>query len=278
MTNLILIFLGLFLHVSALGQSRLDDLIRRNGLLPKVVGEEVRQKSTAFQDLDILLRDISTEAKRLGVPLSTDARDQFIALGDTARKKGGFGNIVLADMAYRIALRSEIYLMSRSLKVGTAAPLLIKPAVLLDRQTVFNLLADEYGEKWALDLEHSCCPDDGALVFRVADALDTNAFQRKQALKKRPRGLLVERLWVPLLLRFMETTIIGQSLVPAVAEYIKNGGTVAELGTDAFNKRIDINADKFLCPLGGGRFVYSSTLDKIILHPQEIDADGIWFE
>ena len=149
----------------------------------------------------------------------------------------------------------------------------------LDRRLLFSMVGDEEGRDYSANLERHLGADDGGLAVRVAESIDPKGAQRMRAGNKpRLRSLLSERLWAPLLLRFMETGIFSQALRPALAEYIKNGGTLAELSTNAVYRRLDILSDRFTYAVGGGRFVYSPDLEDLARHPEKIDANGPWFE
>lgn len=76
----------------------------------------------------------------------------------------------------------------------------------------------------------------------------------------------------------METGVLSQALMPALAEYLSNGGSLGELSTDAIYKKLDVLSERFYYLLGGDRFVYSPDLEDLALHPEKIDAKGPWFE
>lgn len=264
----------------AVAQTRLAAILKRVESLPKVSGEDIRVKSPAYREVDSILHDTAETATGVGVPLASPLRDEFIRLGDAARRRHqGYGNIAIADAAHRIVIGSELYGMSRLLRTGAPFSPLTGRLAALDRTLLFSLVADEEGGEFAQKLDHDLGSNDGGLVLRVVDVIDPRGDQRVRAGNKpRLRPMLSERLWAPLIVRFMETGVLSQALMPALAEYLSNGGSLGELSTDAIYKKLDVLSERFYYLLGGGRFVYSPDLEDLALHPEKIDAKGPWYE
>jgi hypothetical protein len=223
-----------------------------------------RQESAAFNKAFSLLKQSWTvEAVESPGDLRSRVR-QYEDLIRTVTDAGGYGNLVLADAARRLSLgllgHYAVMHPTEYLAIGELLPdVRIR---LLDCHATSDMIAAELGlaapsGSWHL----SEGKEELALIFGRDGSSFHSAFG--SALLGTPSKLMGTRDVSALLYRLTESEMLARCGLPALVEFLKRGGTLANV-LKSFNMVMADQGTKFAFPPFGEQRIYGDSIYMLV--------------
>ena len=224
-----------------------------------------RQESAAYARAFSLLKQSWTgEAVENPGDLRLQVR-QYEALIRTVTDAGGYGNLVLADSARRLSLGIiGRYAVTHPSEYATIGDLLTDVRVhLLDCPATSEMIADELGlaapsGSWHLSEKE----EELGLVFRSDGSSFREAGGRSLLGALTPSTMMGKRDVSGLLSRLMESEMMARAILPAVVEFLKRGGSLANL--ESFNTVMEDQGTRFAFPPLGEQRIYSDNVRELV--------------
>jgi hypothetical protein len=178
---------------------------------------------------------------------------------------GGYGNVVLADSARRLSLGMiGRYAVTHPQEYATIGDLLAEVRVrLLDCPATSDMIADELrlaapSGSWHLSEKQ----EELRLVFRSDGSDFHNAAGRSLLGVLTPSSMMGKRDVSGLLHRLTEDEMMARCILPAMVEFLKRGGSLANL--ESFNKVMQDQGTRFAFPPLGERRIFADNIQALV--------------
>jgi hypothetical protein len=224
-----------------------------------------RQESAAYNRAFSLLKQSWTgEAVENPGDLRLQVR-QYEDLIRTVTDAGGYGNLVLADSARRLSLGMiGRYAATHPSEYATIGDLLADVRIrLLDCPATSDMIADELGlappsGSWRLSEKQ----EELRLVFRSDGSSFREAGGRSLLGALAPSTMIGKRDVSGLLSRLMEDEMMARAILPALVEFLKRGGSLANL--ESFGTVMEDQGTRFAFPPLGEQRIYSDNIRELV--------------
>ena len=228
--------------------------------------EQWRQESAAYNKAFSLLKQSWTGE---AVDNPSDLRFRVRQYEDfirTVTDAGGYGNLVLADSARRLSLGMiSRYAVTHPSDYATIEDLLADVRIrLLDCPATSDMIADELGlappsGSWRLSERK----EELTLIFGNYGSSFRSAGGSALLGLLSPSKMMGKRDVSALLYRFVEDEMTARCILPALVEFLKRGGSLANV-LESFNTMMEDQGTRFAFPPLGERRIFGDNIQALV--------------
>jgi hypothetical protein len=240
--------------------------------------EQWRQESAAYNKAFSLLKQSWTaEAVERPGDLRLRVR-QYEDLIRTVTDAGGYGNLVLGDTGRRLSLGLlSHYAVTHPSEYATIGDLLEDVRIrLLDCPATSDMIADELGlsppsGSWRLSEKK----EELTLIFGNDGSSFRSAGGSALLGLLSPSKMMGKRDVSALLYRLIEDEMLARCILPALVEFLKRGGSLANL--ESFNKLMDDQRTRYAYPPLGEPGILGGNIQALVDVVRKLNGKALPF-
>jgi hypothetical protein len=241
--------------------------------------EQWRGESAAYNKaLSLLKQSWTVEAVENPGDLRLQVR-QYEDLIRTVTEAGGYGNLVLADTARRLNLGLlSHYAITHPSEYTAIGDLLADVRIrLLDCPATSDMIADEIGlappsGSWNLSEKK----EELALIFGNDGSSFRTAGGSALLGLLSPSKMMGKRDVSALLYRLIEDEMLARCILPALVEFLKRGGSLANV-LESFNKVMEDQGTRFAFPPLGAPRIYGDNIQALVDVVRKLNGKALPF-